>query len=335
MSKQRRVRWLLLLAILVTVIVLAGCEGADETAPTPVAPTGSEGEVTGEVLTLPALEAVELSERRLEVVATSSIIGGVVQEIGGDAIQLNTLMGPRQDPHSYEPSTGDMAAVADADVIFVNGWGLEEGVLNRLEEIAEYGPVVPISAGITPRMEDGGVDPHVWLDPTHVMTWVRNVEDVLGMLDPEDAPLYEENATAYVTQLEELDEFIRAQVATIPEGERLLVTNHDSLGYFAARYGFEIVGTVIPGLSTGAQPSASGMATLAEAMTQAGVCTIFLEATADTDLAEAVAAEVEGCANVAVEQLYTGTLGPEGSVPGTYIGMMRTNVANIVEGLAD
>lgn len=329
---ERPIRWLI--AIFISILVPVGCNGAEDEGQTPVVPGDTGGTAATETLSLPELEAVELSGRPLEVVATSSIIGDVVGEIGGDTIRLDTLMQPGQDPHSYEPATGDLAAVADADVVFVNGWALEEGVLGRLQDVAEYGPLVPISAGITPRVEEGSVDPHVWLDPNHVMQWARNVEEVLATLDPDNAATYEENATAYLAGLEELDQFIAAQANTIPEAERLLVTNHDSLGYFARRYGFKVVGTVIPGTSTGAEPSASEMAALADTMSEAGVCTIFLEGTANASLAEAVAGEVDGCEEVTVVELYTGALGSAGTPAGTYTGMMRVNVANILEGLA-
>lgn len=337
MSKQRRTPWLLLAIFLTGILILGACAGDAEEEQTPVVPLETEAAAPalGESLALPALEAVDLAGRPLEVVATTSVIGDVVGAVGGDAIRLSTLVGPRQDPHSYQPASGDLAAVADADVIFVNGWSLEEGVLGSLEEVAQYGPLVPISAGITPRMKQGSADPHVWLDPNNVMQWTRNVQEVLSTLDPDNAAVYEENAATYLARLQELDEFISAQVATIPEAQRLLVTNHDSLGYFADRYGFQIVGTVIPGTSSGAEPSASEMATLADRMTEEGVCTIFIEATANTSLAEAVAGEVDGCSDVQIEEIYTGTLGSEGSVPGTYIGMMRTNIATIVEALAD
>lgn len=335
-TPRRTTLWVLLVALLAGGLALVGCGGAEEEEE-PVVPVESSGEATvdGEVLSLPELEAAQLDGRPLEIVATSSIIGDVVATVGGDAINLRTLMEPDEDPHGYQPSSGDLAAVADADAIFVNGWDLEEGVLSSLEDVAEYGPLVPISAGITPRMENGSVDPHVWLDPNSVLVWAGNVEEVLSALDPDNAALYADNAQAYRVQLEDLDEYLASQVAIIPEANRLLVTNHDSLGYFADRYRFEVIGTVIPGTSTGAEPSASSMAQLADTMTAEGVCTIFLEAPANASLAEAVAEEVDGCDDVQIQHLYTGALGPVGSPAGTYIGMMRTNMATMVEGLAD
>ena len=291
--------------------------------------------------TLPPLAAAALDGRPLRVAATTSVIGDVLAQVGGDAIELTTLMAAGQDPHSYEPGAGDLTAVADADVIFVNGWDLEESLAQTLRTIGADIPVVPISAGIVPLAlgadeghgEQGGADPHVWLDVANVRRWTQTAAEVLGALDPANAAVYAANAAAYDAQLAELDAFIKAEVATIPAGQRLLVTNHESLNYFARAYGFETVGTVIPAASTLAEPSARDLAALVEVMREQDVCTIFAETTVSDALAQTIAAELDGCADVGVRPLYTGALGPAGSGADSYLGMMRANVAEIVAGL--
>lgn len=333
--KSRVCIFLLLLAA----VALAGC--------------GATGASTGEAagpqpLALPALTAVDLNGRPLQVVATTSIIGDVVGQVAGDAAQVTTLMDPGQDPHSYQPTAADLAAAAEADVIFVNGWNLEEGLVADLASAGETTPVVAISAGITPlafgaddhagveeadHAHDTTADPHVWFAVPNVMQWTQNAEQVLSELDPANAAAYAANAAAYRVQLEALDDDVRAQVTQVPPARRVLVTNHDSLAYFAAEYGFEVLGTVIPGASTIAEPSASDLAQLIAAMEQEGVCTLFTETTVSTRLAETAAAELNDCDAVEVLTLYTGSVGAPGSGIDTYVEMMRANVNTIVQGL--
>jgi ABC-type Zn uptake system ZnuABC Zn-binding protein ZnuA len=291
---------------------------------------------------LPELKAADLGGAPLKVVATISIIGDVVAQVGGDAIELTMLMGPGQDPHSYKPVAQDMVAVSEAHVIFVNGWDLEEALVHDLEDIGEDIPLVPVSANIEPLAFGGhehegehgeGADPHTWFSIHNVEQWVENIEHVLGELDPAHAETYESNAEAYLAELEELETYVETQMASIPAENRFLVTNHDSFGYLAYEYDLEILGTVIPSASTVAEPSASDLAELIEEMGERGVCTLFTEATISDKLAQTVAAELDGCAEVRVLKLYSGAVGPAGSGTDSYIGMYRFNVDTIVEGL--
>lgn len=298
---------------------------------------------------LPHLEAVSLGAgEKVRVVATTNIVGDVVAQVGGDALDLTTLMALGQDPHSFEPAPADVATVEAAHVVFVNGFDLEPGVLEVIEPLADEVPVVPISAGVEPRGFEGehdeehdeeegeehahgDVDPHIWMDPHNVMLWAENAAAVLGELDPANAETYAANAAVYVEQLEELDAYIEEQVGRIPESERKLVTNHEALGYFADRYGFEVVGTVFIGASDLAEPTAGDMAALVETIRQEGVRAIFVETTVSGELAQVVADEVGY--EVAVYTLYTGSLGEAGSGADSYPEMMRANVDAIVAGL--
>lgn len=340
----------LLVGLLLMGFLAAGCAGGAAPQATAVPTTNPTAEMG--VLSLPALTAVALEGEPLNVVATTSIIGDVVAQVGGEAIALTTLMGPGQDPHSYQPGARQLTAVANADVIFINGWDLEEALVRNLESVGEKAIFVPISANIQPLAfgagghdetedEDGheehdheGADPHVWQAVPNVMQWVNNAQQVLRALDPANTAVYEQNAAAYLAALAELEAYAQAQLAAIPTENRVLITNHDALAYFAHAYNFEILGTVVPGGSTLAESSATSLAALVSLMTEHGICTIFAENTSNTNLAAAVAAELKTCAGgVQVSQLYTDALGAPGSGADSYIGMFRANVDAVVEGL--
>ncbi len=379
MKLLRRRLWLLLvgLTILSYGLLMAGCSaGGAVGGGTAVSPTDDhdddhdhededdheddhhddddhdhEHDAEAEMLTLPELAAADLNGSPLKVVATTSIIGDVVAQVGGDAIALTTLMEPGQDPHSFEPSARAFTDVANAHVIFVNGWDLEEALVHDLEEIGAGAPLVAISANIAPlgfgagehededehegedEHEHSGADPHVWFSIHSVEQWVENVEHVLSDLDPANAELYESNAAAYLAELEALEEYVDAQLAQIPEENRLLVTNHDSFGYFARDYGFTLIGTIIPGRSTLAEPSARDLTRLIEEMAEHNLCTIFTETTVSDSLAQTVAGELGSCDEVRVLPLYTEAIGLAGSGADSYIGMFRANVDAIVAGL--
>ncbi len=325
------------------VLWLATCTAPNES---PAAPTGvpaGPDPLTWQ-LTLPELAPVNRGGDALRVVATTSLVGDVVRAVGGAQIDLTVLFGPGQDSHSYTPGTGALARVAAADVVFVNGWGLEEGLLRQVANAAPAVPLVPVSAGITPlvrhaRDDPGGQgsggqpDPHVWLDPTNVIQWARNIASVLSQLDPVHAPDYRDNARAYEARLRDLDARIAAVLAPIPPARRKLVASHDVLAYLAARYDFQVIGTVIPSLSTVAEPSATDLRRLAEQMTAENVCALFAETSAGDRLVRAMAEELDHCDTVAVVALHTEALGPAGSGADTYLGLMETNSALIWQAL--
>jgi ABC-type Zn uptake system ZnuABC Zn-binding protein ZnuA len=319
------------------------------TACSTLAPTQAENtDNLVERLTLPAVEAVSLNGNPLRVVATTSIIGDVVAQVGGETIDLITLMEPGIDPHSYQPGAQDLTVVENAQVIFINGWDLEEALVGDLRTIGGGVTVIPISAGIFPMVFDDhtheenhvageethtGVDPHVWFKVESVKQWVKNTEIVLSTLDPANAQIYSNNAEIYLDELEALEVYIDTQLEQISPPDRILVTNHDSFGYFAEVYGFEVLGTVIPAASTLAEPSAADLAGLIQEMEDNNVCTIFTEITVSDNLAQTVAGELTSCSEVQVISLYTGAVGPVGSGAESYIAMFRTNVDKIVEGL--
>ncbi len=285
-------------------------------------------------LPLPAVAVVPGNDP-LRVVATTSIIGDIAGRVGGDAIALTTLIAAGQDPHSYQPAAADLAAAADADLVFVNGWNLEEGLIADLDAAGDA-PLVPVSANILPLPSSAdarAADPHVWQDVANVMQWVDNIAATLSAARPADTAAFAANAAALRGELATLDEDIRTATAAIPVARRVLVTNHDTLAYFAAAYDFRVLGSVIPGASTLAEATAANLAALADAMNAAGVCSLFVETTAADQLARALSEELDGCDTVRVLSLYSDALGPPGSGADSYTGMMRANVATIVAAL--
>lgn len=285
---------------------------------------------------LPTLEPAALAEgEKVRVVATTSIIGDVVAQVGGDHIDLTVLIAPGQDPHSYQPVARDLAHVEQAHVVFINGLDLEEGLLAAVGTVAQTAPLVPVSAGVEVIAggdeEHAAGDPHTWMDPHNVMIWAGNIAAALAALDPAHAEDYRANAEAYQGELRALDAYIREQVALIPPERRKLATNHEALAYFARRYGFEVIGTVYLGASQLAEPSAGDMARLVETIRAEDVPAIFVETTVSDALARAIAREVGR--EIGVYTLYTGSLGPPDSGADTYIGMMRANIETIVAAL--
>jgi ABC-type Zn uptake system ZnuABC Zn-binding protein ZnuA len=272
---------------------------------------------------------------RLSVLAAEAFLADIAQNVAGSQTVVLTLMPTGVDPHAYEPTPGDVARVADSDVLIVNGAGLEGFLSEMLRNAGGQRLVIEASAGLATREVPGPDDhhegdPHFWLDPNNVIRYVENIRAGLTQADPRGAAIYTANAQEYIARLRELDQWIAAEVAAIPQERRLLVTNHESFGYFADRYGFRVVGSIIPSVSTGASPSARQLAELVDAVRAAGVPAIFLETGSNPQLAQQLARE----AGIrVVTQLYTHSPGAtDGSAVG-YIGMMEYNTRAIVDAL--
>lgn len=309
-------RWLWIAAMLVSVMMVSACAGKP----------AARGD-------------------KLRVVATTTIVGDVVAQVGGDAIALTVMLPVGADPHVFDPSPQDMAKVADADVIFVNGAGLEAFLERLLENAGGDADVIHVSEGLAfieaEHHEDEerdaeendhaheGVDPHTWTDPNNVLRWVDNIEAALVLHDPAHAADYRANADAYRAQLRELDAWVRGQVAAIPAENRKLVTDHETFAYFAQRYGFEQVGAVVPGYSTAAQPSARDLAALEDRIRAYGVKAVFVGSTVNPALAQRVAEDT----GVKLMFLYTGSLTAPGGEADSYLSYVKYNVGAMVEGL--
>lgn len=284
----------------------------------------------------PALTPVTLDGRKLRAMATTSILADVVAQVGGDRIEVDSLMPPRLDPHSYTPAPDDLKRLNDADIIFVNGLGLEEALLPVLENLDRPVPVVSVNVGVTPAAPEGEADnahtardPHTWFNPANVKIWAQNIGDALAALDPAHAGAYAAAVTAYQAQLDALDRDIRASLASIPERRRKLVTDHDDLGYFADAYGFTVIGSVIPSLSTMAAASAQEMARLQDQIEAAGVPAIFVGTTVNPQVAQQMARDL----GIVVVPIYTDSLSEAGGPAATYLALMRSTAKSIAEAL--
>lgn len=285
---------------------------------------------------------------QLEIVASTSILGDIVRNVAAGLGSVEVLMPVGADPHSFQISASRAAALRRADLVVVNGFGLEEGMADaidgaaadgvRVVEAASFVDALPFDAHVgeapAPGEEEGGhgnLDPHIWTDPVRMADVATGLGEALAAADPVCAERWREAAAGYRRELLALDDEIETFLEVIPAERRKLVTNHGALGYFADRYGFEVLGTVIPGGDTLAEPSPADLADLVETLRREGVRAIFAETTQAADLAEAVAAELGQ--GVEVVNLYTGSLGGPGSGADTYLSMQRTNAERIADAL--
>ena len=266
------------------------------------------------------------------VLATTTILGDVAGRVVGDEGVVQTLLPIGADPHDFAASSRMAARIVSADLVVANGLGLEGGLAGVLDAAADDGArVLEVGPLLDPLIGPGGQpDPHVWMDPLRMGRAALLIADHLTDSHPGGA--WRARAEAYASDLATTDATIRELLQGVRPQDRLLVTNHDSLGYFADRYGFRIVGVIIPGGSTIAEPSAARLSALVDAMNGGGVRAIFAESIDSTALAEAVAAEMGG--RVAVVELLTGSLGPVGSEFDTLIGMLTTDAGLIATALA-
>lgn len=265
-----------------------------------------------------------------DILTTNTILADAARNVAGDRFTVGSLLPAGADPHSYQPTPQDIAKVSDSKVLIANGAGYELFLGPLLENADGEKLLVEASTGVRLRTDaESGTDPHLWLDPNNMIFYVENIHEGLAQFDPEGAEIYKSNASAYITQLEELDAWINGQIAQIPPQRRLLVTNHEAFGYFAERYGFTVVGTVIESFSSDASPSAEQMAALVEQIRLYGAPAIFLDASDNPSLAQQIANEtgVNVVTDLHVESL---TDGPPAA---TYIDMMRYNVTRIIDAL--
>lgn len=272
----------------------------------------------------------------LNIVAAETFLADIAQNVAGERATIKSLMPIGVDPHSFEPTPQDVATVAESNVLIVNGAGFEGFLDELLQNAGGQRTVIEASAGLTPRQPaatenvDEPLDPHFWLDPNNVIKYVENIRDALQKIDPATAVYYGANADTYIEQLKALDRVIRDQVATIPESRRLIVTNHESFGYFADRYGFKVIGTIIPSVSTDAAPSAQQLAQLIDTIKATGASAVFLETGTNPQLAQQIASET---GIKVVTDLYSHSISePRGPAP-TYVDMIQSNALAIVKAL--
>jgi zinc/manganese transport system substrate-binding protein len=249
---------------------------------------------------------------------------------------VHQILSANTDPHDYEPRPDDVAATADAKVVFANGDNLDPWIEEVVSDSGSDAKVLDLGASVPvklPGEQEGEdvskYDPHWWHDPRNAEAAVREIAPQLSAADPADEATFETNADAYVNKLHALDRGIRACLDSVPAPDRKLVTDHDAFGYLANRYGIQVVGAVIPSQTTQAQPSAKDLSDLAALVRSEGVMAVFPESSLSSKLADAIASQTGASADYT---LYGDTLGPEGSSGDTYLHMEAANANAIVEG---
>jgi len=279
------------------------------------------------------------ADGRLTVVTTTGQIGDTARIVGGDHVRVLSLMGPGTDPHLYVAGISDVDKLRGADVVFYNGLFLEAQMDAVLEQLAERQTVVAVSAGIDPAellpsaAYADEFDPHIWFDVRLWMQTVAQVRDTLMAADPANAAAYEANAAAYLAELAELDAYMAAQAARVPEAQRVLITAHDAFNYFGRAYGFEVLG--LQGISTASEAGTADVQNLADYIATARIPAIFIESSVPVRNVEAVQAAVRdrGFAVRIGGQLFSDAMGDAGTPEGTYVGMVRYNIDTIVGAL--
>ena len=348
MPTFRRPHALLASGLAVAALAVAGCGSDDDGSA-----TSAGGDDAGSV----------------NVVATTTVLGDIARNVGGDAASVEQLLQPNSDPHDYEPRPDDVVATSKAGIVLASGDGLDGWIEEVVEQSAGSPRLVDLAAALPVRRsgeeeghdhaeeehaaedehghaegedehadeqhavgdghDHGPTDPHWWHDPTNVIAATEAVRDALTTANPDGRDLYAANAAAYVRKVEALDAGIRRCLAAVPAEQRKLVTDHDALGYFADRYDVEVVGAVIPALTTQAQPSAGEVAELARVIGREGVRAVFPESGSNSKLPEALAQQTGA---TAAYHLYGDALGPEGSGADTYLGMEAANADAMVRG---
>ena len=280
-----------------------------------------------------------VTDRQIKVVATTGMIGDVAAIVGGDRVDVRTMMGAAVDPHLYKASEGAVQRLAAADIVLFNGLHLEAGLAEVLERMGDRSVTVAVTDRIprellhSPPEFAGHYDPHVWFDVTMWKLTVEVIRDTYIAMDPGHAVDYKERAIAYAVQLDELDAYVRAQAARLPAENRILITAHDAFGYFGAQYGFEVRG--LQGISTATEAGTGDVQKLAEFITERRIPAIFVESSVPRRTVEALREAVKSRGwNVQIGgQLFSDAMGDKGTYEGTYIGMVRTNTDTIVSAL--
>ncbi|MDJ0859210.1 MAG: metal ABC transporter substrate-binding protein [Dinoroseobacter sp.] len=284
--------------------------------------------LTAASLSFTALPAA--AGEQINIVASFSILGDMVEQVVGDHASVTTIVGPDADAHIYQPSVADARAVAEADVVFVNGLGFETWSDTLIAESGTEGVVYVATDGITPLEVDGEVDPHAWNALTNGMVYVQNIADAMSEVMPAHADEFSANAAAYIDELEALDAETKEKLAALPADRRTVVTAHDAFGYLANAYGMTFLAPV--GIDSEAEPSAQDLAALIEQLRKEQVAALFVENITSPALVRQIADET------GIEiggRLYSDALSERGGPATSYLAMFRHNLGAIVDALAN
>jgi len=317
-------------------------------------------------LALSHIVSAHAQAKKLTAVASTTIIQDIAKNVAGDKLVVDFLVPTDGDVHAFEPQPADVKKIADADLILVNGVGLEQFLDRLIADSGTKGKVITVSQGLAiqkflsiearadvsstaadtakiigvsgsyqcgtpqPGKDIGECDPHLWQNVANVIVYTLNIRNAFAAADPSNAETYNTNAGNYIAQLEQLDAQLFSALASIPPANRVLVTNHDAMGYFATRYGFQIAGVVLPGGTTGQEPDPKSVAAVIDTIKAKHVKAVFLENVASDKLATQIASQT---GVKVVQALYTDALGDEKSSGATYLNMMRANIKTLQDAL--
>src|SRR5882757_713634 len=267
---------------------------------------------------------------RLNVVASFSILDDFVRNLGGDRVNVTTLVGPNSDVHVYSPAPADAKKIADAKLVIINGLGLEGWLPRLVQSSGSKAAVVAATTGIAPRKLGSDADPHAWQSVVNARIYVVNIRDALGTADPANAGVYRANADLYLAKLDGLDREVREAIAQIPQTRRKVISTHDAFGYFAGAYGIEFVAPL--GVSTESEASARDIAGIITQIRTLRIPAVFLENISDPRLIRRISAETGAKIG---GTLYSDSLTDEKGDAPTYIDMVRHNIKALTSALAN
>ena len=282
------------------------------------------------------MPAPTVAQDRIKVVASFSILGDLVRNVGGDRVDIATLVGPNGDAHAFTPTPADARTLGAAKVVVVNGLGFEGWMMRLVKASGTKAPSIVASTGIkTLTMEDEHhpgkqvTDPHAWQSIANAKLYVANIRDGLSKADPAGRSAYEANAAAYLAKLDALDREVKAAIEKIPPGRRKIITTHDAFGYFGIAYGMEFISP--EGVSTDSEPSAKDIAKIITQIRKQKIPAVFMENITDPRLMQQIAKETGARVG---GTLYSDALSEPGGPAATYIDMMRNNIRELGKALA-
>jgi len=276
------------------------------------------------------LRAQERLQDRLNVVASFSILGDFVRNVGGERVSVTTLVGPDGDVHVYTPAPADAKKIADAKLLVINGLGLEGWLPRLLQASGSKAPIIRATDGIAPLKAGSDADPHAWQSVANAKIYVVNIRDALVAADPADAGVFRANAENYLVKLDALDREVRQAIAQIPQNHRKVISTHDAFGYFAAHYGIDFIAPL--GVSTESEASARDISKIIIQVKASGIPAVFLENISDPRLMRRISAETGARVG---GTLYSDSLTDEKGEAPTYIDMVRHNIKTLTSALAN
>ena len=281
-------------------------------------------------LTFVAAVSPVRAQDRLNVVASFSILGDFVKNVGGDRVDVTMLVGPDGDVHVYAPAPADARKIADARLLVINGLGLEGWLPRLLQASGSKAPIITAANGIAPLKLGSDADPHAWQSVTNAKKYVTNIRDALALADPADAERFRKNADTYLAKLDALDREVRDAIKQIPESRRKMISTHDAFGYFAAAYGIRFIAPL--GVSTETEASARDIAGIIAQIKGEKIPAVFLENISDPRLIRRISAETGAKIG---GTLFSDSLTAEKGDAPTYIDMVRHNIKALTSALAD